>query len=80
MDQCFEQAAKWTTKAAEQGLVKAQYNLGCHYYKGQGVAQSFEQAARWFAKAAAQGNNEARRSLAGCMQLLRQERQMAQHL
>ena len=64
-----------TTKAAEQGHINAQYNLGCYYRDGQGVAQSFEQVARWFAKAAAQGDNEARCCLTKCMQHLRQERQ-----
>ena len=41
MDQCFKKAAEWITKAAQQGLAKAQYNLGCCYYQ-EGVEQAAE--------------------------------------
>lgn len=42
-------------KAAEQGLARAQYNLGEKYYNGIGVARSYEKAVAWFLKAAKQG-------------------------
>jgi TPR repeat protein len=42
-------------KAAEQGLVDAQYILGYCYYNGIVVPQSAEHAVVWFEKAAAQG-------------------------
>ena len=42
-------------KAAEGGHAVAQYNLGCCYNLGKGVAQDAMAAAEWFAKAAAQG-------------------------
>ena len=42
-------------KAAEQGLAKAQSNLGLMYLNGQGVIQDDKQAVYWFRKAAKQG-------------------------
>ena len=41
-------------KAAEQGLVQAQYNLGDMYEQGQGVRQDYAEAFRWYRKAAEQ--------------------------
>ena len=43
-------------KAAEQGDVDAQFNLGVMYEQGKGVAQDDKQAVAWFRKAAEQGN------------------------
>ena len=40
---------------AEQGQVRAQYNLGEAYFKGFSVAKDFEEAAGWYRKAAEQG-------------------------
>ena len=48
-------AAKWYTKAAEQGNVDAQYNLGNLYRFGDGVAQNDATALKWYTKAAEQG-------------------------
>lgn len=48
-------AAYWYRKAAEQGHVKAQVNLGGLYFDGEGVAQDYAEAARWFRKAAEDG-------------------------
>ena len=42
-------------KAAEQGDVVAQFNLGCCYETGEGVEQSKAGAAEWWKKAAEQG-------------------------
>ena len=42
-------------KLAEQGLAKAQYNLGVMYDKGRGVPQDYKAAVEWFRKAAEQG-------------------------
>ena len=56
--QSYEKAAKWYQKAADQGVAKAQYNLGNCYRLGQGVAQSYEKAAKWYQKAADQGDAE----------------------
>ena len=59
MPQDYGQAVEWYRKAAEQGEVWAQTNLGWCYRNGQGVPQDYEQAVQWYKMAAAQGNNEA---------------------
>ncbi|MEG2465569.1 MAG: SEL1-like repeat protein, partial [Kiritimatiellia bacterium] len=41
----------------------AQYNLGCCYLKGEGVARDEAEAVEWWRKAAAQGVAEAKRAL-----------------
>lgn len=43
-------------KAAEQGDIKAQLNLGVAYETGKGIVKDEAQAALWFQKAAEQGN------------------------
>jgi len=50
-------------QAAEEGNVKAQYNLGLMYSKGQNVAQDLELANRWYRKAAEQGYPKAQYGL-----------------
>jgi TPR repeat protein len=50
-------------KAAEQGNVDAQNNLGVMYYSGEGVSRDTDKAKEWFSKAAAQGNEEAKANL-----------------
>jgi len=55
----IEKDIKRTTVSAEQGLAKAQYNLGVMYANGNGVEQSFTTAQEWFQKAAAQGYEHA---------------------
>ena len=50
------QAVQWYRKAAEQGIAKAQFNLGFMYNNGQGVRQDYMQAVHWYRKAAEQGN------------------------
>ena len=46
---------KWYRLAAEQGLVRAQYNLGVMYDNGQGVPQDYKEAVKWYRLAAEQG-------------------------
>ena len=48
---------------ADQGNVKAQYDLGVLYFKGQGVTQDYREAVRWFRKAADQGYADAQTNL-----------------
>ena len=50
---------KWFRKAAEQGEIYAQYNLGWMYGTGTGVPQDDDEAVKWFRKAAEQGHAEA---------------------
>ncbi len=52
-------AATWYRRAAEQGHVAAQYNLGVLYASGSGVPHDLGQAARWWRHAALQGHTEA---------------------
>lgn len=52
-------AAEWYLKAAEQGDVDAQFNMGVYFRNGTGVAQDLHKAAQWFQKAAEQGDAEA---------------------
>lgn len=52
----YAEAVKWFRKAAERGLVEAQYNLGLVYHhQGAGVTQNDVEAVKWFRKAAEQG-------------------------
>jgi TPR repeat protein len=55
--------------AADQGHARAQYNLGCMYKNGQGVAQDYAAAMKWCRMAADQGFAEAQYNLRGmsCM-------------
>jgi TPR repeat protein len=49
--------------AAQAGNSKAQLQIGWHYEKGVGVAQSYAEAARWYRKSAEQGNARAMKNL-----------------
>ena len=49
----------WTQRAAEQGHVGAQYNIGVLYFLGDGVSKDVREALKWFRKAAEQGLAEA---------------------
>jgi TPR repeat protein len=51
----FKTAFVQYQKAADQGYVLAEYNLGVLYEKGWGVAMDEAQAAAWYRKAAQQG-------------------------
>ncbi len=53
MPQNYAEAVKGYKKAAEQGQVDAQYNLGVMYALGMGVPQDYVQAHMWFNLAAA---------------------------
>ena len=57
--QDYAEAARWFRNAADQGIARAQYNLGARYTIGQGVAQDYAEAARWLRKAADQDLAEA---------------------
>ncbi len=49
--------------AAEQGHVKAQYNLGVAYARGVGTIASMDQAVKWWRHAALQGSTDAQFNL-----------------
>ena len=56
MPRDYAEAAKWYRKAAEQGDVDAQYNLGDMYRYGLGVSQDYTEGVKWYRKAAEQGH------------------------
>ena len=59
----YQQAAYWYRKAADQGQMDAQNNLGVLYYYGLGVTQDYSQAVYWYRKAADQGQIDAQAGL-----------------
>ena len=54
---------EWYRKAAEQGNISAQVNLGLMYDEGRGVPKNFMAATKWFRKAAEQGDASAQNNL-----------------
>jgi hypothetical protein len=66
----FVEAVKWLRRAAAQGNMVAQHNLGCDYRTGQGTPKNDIEAYKWLTLAAAQGfsgSAELRDSLAESM-------------
>ena len=59
----YNSAVQYYHKAAEQGEVYAQCNLGVCYETGRGVTQDYYEAVKWFRKAAEQGNRQAQYNL-----------------
>ena len=55
MPQDDVEAVKWFRRAANQGHVSAQFNLGVSYADGRGVPQDDAEAVKWFRPAADQG-------------------------
>ena len=53
------EAIKWLRKAAAEGHIKAQYNLGVIHAKGAGVEKNEKDAANWFYLAAEQDHPKA---------------------
>lgn len=52
------QAFNWYAKAANQGCISAQFNLGHMYRNGTGTRQNMQKALEWFEKAANGGDTE----------------------
>jgi TPR repeat protein len=61
--QSYQKAVEWYTKAANQGLASAQYNLGICYEYGKGVMKNIFKAKEWYKKAADQGYEKAKDKL-----------------
>lgn len=57
----YKEAVKWYEKAAEQGDISSQVNLGVMYFMGQGGPPDYVQAHMWYSVAAANGDEEAGR-------------------
>jgi hypothetical protein len=49
----YAQAVQWYRRAADQGIARAQFNLGVMYSRGQGVLQDYIEAHKWMNLAAA---------------------------
>lgn len=62
----YRGAFHWFQLAANQGLSKAQVNLGFFYDMGLGVEKDFEKAVYWYGLAAAQGDPDGDFDLAMC--------------
>ena len=58
MRQDYGKAFEWYLKAANQGDVDAQLNIGLMYYKGEGVLQNEDNAKEYFGKACDNGEQE----------------------
>jgi TPR repeat protein len=64
------EAVKWLCRAADQGYVQAQYNLGFMHQIGEGIPQDSIEACKRYSLAAAQGigmASEKRKDLAAHM-------------
>jgi len=59
----YAKAVPWYHKAAKQGNVDAQYNLGWLYSKGEGVPLDYAEAVIWYRMAAENGNAKAQSKL-----------------
>jgi len=59
----YQQAAQWYRKAAEQGSMAGQCNLGFMYANGYGVTKDYQQATQWYRKAAEQGSADGQNNL-----------------
>jgi TPR repeat protein len=59
----YQHSRPWLQKAAEQGHVEAQFNLGLICYNDYLAEGNFEQAAFWYRKAGEQGHADARFNL-----------------
>ncbi len=57
------EAVRWYQRAAAQGDINAQHNLGNMYESGRGVAQNYAEAVAWFRKAADKGHPMAQANL-----------------
>ena len=60
----------WYLKAAEQGQVDAQFNLGLCYRDGDGTEIDWSQAHAWFESAADQGDKKAKENTAALAALM----------
>jgi hypothetical protein len=57
------EAVRLYRKAAEQGYLNAQYNIGVMCAEGQGVGEDLVQAYMWFSLVAASGDSTAKKNM-----------------
>ncbi|OLY85295.1 Chitin synthase regulatory factor 3 [Smittium mucronatum] len=63
LEQSDNFAFDWCSRAAEQGLSRAQFGMGYYYDIGIGVERDSEKAMQWYRKAAENGSIEAKERL-----------------
>jgi len=63
-DYNFERGFQWWHKAANNGHVYAQHNLGAMYYEGQGLPKDIDKSIKWYTLASKQGYENSQYSLA----------------
>jgi len=63
VDQSYGEAKTWYQRAAEQGNVEAQVNLGMIYLFGPEAQKDHRHAFQWLSRAAEQGSSQARSCL-----------------
>ena len=61
----LEGSVEFLRKAAEAGLLQAQYYLGFRYERGMGVPQDYEEAAKWYRAVAEGGRADGQFALGG---------------
>jgi len=66
LDKKAEPYSAELVKKARAGDVDAQFNLGEHYFKGEGIAKDEAEAAKWFQKSADQKDALAEYTLGVC--------------
>ncbi len=59
----YKTAHQLFLQLAEQGVAKAQYNLGLMYAKGKGAVKDYSKAIKWWTLAAEQGDGKAQTNL-----------------
>lgn len=64
MSKSILKAEEWFRKAAEQGMLPAQVNLGKMYTGVPGIRKDFKEALKWYHRAAEGGNAKAQNNLA----------------
>lgn|GEM_PF-5333245 len=65
----YREALECYRKAAEQGEVTAELNVGTAYWSGKGTEKNYAEALRWYGKAADQGNATAKDMLGDAYRL-----------
>jgi hypothetical protein len=69
LEENMAEAARWYRRAAEQGDAKAQFQLACQLFYGDGVEQRQDEAVEWYRRAAEQEHAEAQWRLAECYEV-----------
>jgi TPR repeat protein len=69
----YSEAAKWSRAAAEQGLARAQLDLGYLYEQGKGVPLDYVSAYMWYKSASDAGERQAEMQLKALSKIMSEE-------